>query len=86
MSANDRYATVVYNDEIHTFDEVIQSLPRAVECDRNTAIGFATLIDREGRCVVKCAGYNACNEVKRITDRITSRRGSKPLKVCFKFL
>jgi len=45
------------------------------------AIGFATAIDREGRVVVRCGGFQACNEVKTITERITSRRGGKPLKV-----
>ena len=79
--ANDNYATVVYNDEVHTFDEVINTLPRAVDCDRDMAIAFATMIDREGRVLLKCSGFTACNEVKNITERITSRRGGNPLKV-----
>ena len=46
--------------KVHTFDEVIQTLPRAVDCDRNTAIGFASLIDREGRVTIKCSGFQVC--------------------------
>ena len=61
-----------------------------------------SLIDREGRSLVKCSSYQACNEVRknlrirnrysligslqvrRVVERITGRRGSKPLKVTFK--
>ena len=78
---NENYATVVFNDEVHTFDEVITVLPRAVDCDSNTAGGFATLIDREGRCLIKCGGFNRCQEVKRSTEKSSGRRGTKSLKV-----
>ncbi|XP_059082624.1 E3 ubiquitin-protein ligase UBR2-like isoform X2 [Tigriopus californicus] len=81
MTAEDSYSTIIFNDEEHTFDDVIATLTRAIECDRNAAKGLATLIDREGRCLVKCSGFQNCNDVKRITERITSRRNSKPLKV-----
>ena len=99
LQVEDLYTTVLYNDEVHTFDEVITTLQRAVDnCDRNQAIRFLTflnfaqnlyfslrsfvsLIDREGRSLVKCSSYQACNEVRRVVERITGRRGSKPLKV-----
>ena len=48
---------MIYNDEVHTFDDVITTIMRAADCSREDAIGFATLIDREGRCVVRCAGF-----------------------------
>ena len=66
---------------MHTFDEVITTIPRAVDCDRNMAIFFATYIDREGRAIIRCDGFQRCSEAKKTTERITSRRGSKPLKV-----
>ena len=81
INGNDSYATVVFNDEIHNFDEVIGLLPRAVDCDRNMAKGLAHLIDREGRCLVKCCGFNTCQEVKKSIERQSSRRGSRSLKV-----
>lgn len=81
LEVDDLYATVLYNDEVHTFEEVITTLQRAVECDRNAAINFVSLIDREGRSLVKCAPFQQCSEVKRIVERITGRRGIKPLKV-----
>ena len=48
---------MLYNDEVHTFDDVITTIIRAADCSREDAIDFATLIDREGRCVVRCAGF-----------------------------
>ena len=27
------------------------TIPRAVDCDRQTAIGLTTLVDRNGRCI-----------------------------------
>lgn len=71
----------MYNDEVHTFDEVISTLPRAADVDKETAMGFATHIDREGRCLVRCAGFAACSEVKSTTEKLTGRRGEKTLKV-----
>ena len=29
------------------------TIPRAVDCDRQTAIGLTTLVDRNGRCIGK---------------------------------
>lgn len=55
MDTEDSYCTVVFNDEVHTFNDVINTLPRAVDCDRIAAIGFATLIDRDGRAIVKAS-------------------------------
>jgi E3 ubiquitin-protein ligase UBR2 len=52
-----------------------------VDCDRNAAVNFATLIDREGRALIKCAEFNVCSEAKSVIERITSRRNGKPLKV-----
>jgi E3 ubiquitin-protein ligase UBR2 len=80
LDVEDMYATVLYNDEVHTFDEVIPTLQRTLDIDKNKAVGFASLIDREGRCVVKCGQYQGCAEIKRNIERITGRR-SKPLMV-----
>ena len=82
LEVEDMYATVLYNDEIHTFEEVITTLQRAVEnCDRTLAISFVSLIDREGRALVRCSQFQQCKEVQRVVERITGRRGVKPLKV-----
>ena len=45
------------------------------------AIGLTTHIDRNGRCIVKCSGFQNCQEVKKNAERTSSRRGGRPLKI-----
>ena len=52
-----QYVTVIYNDEYHRFEDVIDTIPRSIDCERHVAIGLTTLIDRIGRVVVKCSGF-----------------------------
>ena len=75
------YATMLFNDEIHTYEQVISTLSRAIECTQKEAIDFATTIDREGRSIVKCSNFQTCAMIKATIERITSRHGSKPLRV-----
>lgn len=77
----DTYCTILYNDEIHTFEQVISTLARVLKCNQRSAIEFVTNIDREGRAVVKCATFQHCNELKQDIEKYTSRHGNKPLKV-----
>ena len=80
LEVEDMYATVLFNDEVHTFDEVIMTLTKALDnCDRTMAISHVSLIDKEGRALVKCSQFQQCNEVKRIVERITGRRGNTAL-------
>ena len=60
---NDQYTTTVYNDEFHQYDDVIDTMCSVLECDQNTAIGLTTLIDRKGRCIIKCSGHDTCQKV-----------------------
>ena len=82
LEVEDMFTTVLYNDESHTFDEVIMTLTKALDdCDRNKAISFVSLIDKEGRALVKCGQFQQCNEIKRIVERLTGRNHRKVLKV-----
>lgn len=82
MESNDDYVTVIYNDEYHRFEEVMTTLRTVLECERTPAIGLTTMIDRNGRCIVKCSGFQNCQEVKKQAER-KSRMGAggKPLKI-----
>lgn len=77
----DNYCTVLYNDETHTFEQVINTLARVIKCSQRDAIEFVTNIDREGRAVVKCSNFQHCTELKADIERFTSRHGNRPLKV-----
>jgi len=80
LEVEDLYATFLYNDEVHTFEEVIHTLTKSVDCDRNQAVSFVSLIDREGRCLVKCGLFQKCNEVRKLVER-SSKKSVKALQV-----
>ncbi|CAG0883513.1 unnamed protein product [Cyprideis torosa] len=76
------YVTVIYNDESHTYDQVIHALSRALTCSRKDAREFATIVDRDGRCVLKCGNFKVCEDVEQEVRKLTSRNNAKALKVC----
>ncbi|XP_061173944.1 E3 ubiquitin-protein ligase UBR2-like isoform X1 [Saccostrea echinata] len=79
---SDTYITMLFNDEVHTYDQVIKTLQRAVKnCTAQQAREFATLVDREGRATVYSGCFASCEQCRTIIDQSTSRHGSKPLKV-----
>ncbi|KAK6637539.1 hypothetical protein RUM44_007961 [Polyplax serrata] len=75
------YCTVLYNDEIHTFEQVINTLVKIVKCSQRNATEYVTNIDREGRAVVRCTSFQQCQELKTDIERFTSKHGGLPLKV-----
>lgn len=76
----DSFCTVLYNDETHTFDQVITTLNKFIKCPQRESIDYVTSIDREGRAVVKCAGFVQCKDLKEEIEKFTSRHGGKSLK------
>lgn len=59
-----QFCTVLYNDESHTFDQVILTLTKIAKCRHKDAMEIVAAIDREGRAVVKCDTFEMCNELK----------------------
>ncbi|KAK3764043.1 hypothetical protein RRG08_046512 [Elysia crispata] len=78
---NQPYMCMLYNDEVHTYEQVMTTLQRAVDCTKRQALDYATIVDREGRSCVKYGGQEECSTVKETIQRNTSRHNSKPLKV-----
>ncbi|XP_043277613.1 E3 ubiquitin-protein ligase UBR2 [Venturia canescens] len=81
LGTTDTYCTVLFNDETHTFEQVISTLTKVIKCSQKDAIEFVTNIDRDGRAVVKCSDFQHCNELKSDVERFTSRHNNRPLKV-----
>lgn len=81
----DVHCTILYNDETHTFEQVIQTLTSIVKCTQKEAIEYVTSIDREGRAVVKCASFEICKKLKEDIEnkviRSTMTTKASPLKV-----
>ncbi|XP_041969901.1 E3 ubiquitin-protein ligase UBR1 isoform X2 [Aricia agestis] len=71
----DCYCTVLYNDETHTFEQVITSLTRVMKCTHRDSVELVSLIDREGRAIVKCNSFQVCDTLKNDIEGFTSRHG-----------
>lgn len=71
---DDVYCTVMYNDETHTFEQVINTLTRIVGCEQKRAVDFVSSIDREGRAVVKCAPFDVCIKLKTDIESSSTAR------------
>jgi hypothetical protein len=68
---------MLFNDEVHTYDQVINVLSRAIQCTKNEGHEFASLVDREGRTVIRIGTMELCREAQQ-TIRI--RTADVPLK------
>ncbi|XP_078593152.1 E3 ubiquitin-protein ligase UBR2-like isoform X14 [Branchiostoma floridae x Branchiostoma japonicum] len=75
------YVTMLFNDEIHTYEQVINALTKAINCESKEAVEFATVVDREGRSSVRYGNRKSCDEARTVIQKSTSSVRSKPLKV-----
>ncbi|XP_069579847.1 E3 ubiquitin-protein ligase UBR2 isoform X3 [Brachyistius frenatus] len=76
----DSYYCMLFNDEVHTYEQVIYTLQKAVSCSQKEAVSFATTVDRDGRKSVRYGDFQFCEQAKSVIVRNTSRQ-SKPLRV-----
>ncbi|XP_069394248.1 E3 ubiquitin-protein ligase UBR2 isoform X2 [Paralichthys olivaceus] len=77
---SDSYLCMLFNDEVHTYEQVIYTLQKAVNCSQKEALSFATTVDRDGRKSVRYGDLQFCEQAKSVIVRNTSRQ-SKPLRV-----
>jgi E3 ubiquitin-protein ligase UBR2 len=68
---------MLFNDEVHTYDQVINVLSRAIQCTKQEGHEFASLVDREGRTVIRIGTMESCIEAQKI---IHERTHDMPLK------
>lgn len=78
---NDRYYCVLFNDEHHSYDHVIYSLQRALDCELAEAQMHTTAIDKEGRRAVKAGAFAACQEAKEDIKSHSENVSQHPLHV-----
>lgn len=79
-SSSKNYFTVLFNDEVHTYDFVINTLVKVIKCTKMTASIMASTVSREGRSLIHNDNFKSC---KHIQDMIANVRdgGQSPLKV-----
>uniref|UniRef100_A0A4W6E2Y1 E3 ubiquitin-protein ligase n=1 Tax=Lates calcarifer TaxID=8187 RepID=A0A4W6E2Y1_LATCA len=80
LERGDTYYCMLFNDEVHTYEQVIYTLQKAVNCSQKEAVSFATTVDRDGRKSVRYGDFQFCDQAKSVIVRNTSRQ-SKPLRV-----
>lgn len=84
-SDEDIYCTVLYNDETHVLEQVIQNLQKTIKCTPKDALDYVTRIDHEGRAMVKCSSFDVCNRLKLDVEKHSMRsvmqQKGQPLRV-----
>lgn len=61
---------ILFNDDIHTFEEVIEQLIKAIRCTEQQAEAFAWQVHTEGKAVVYSGEMARCVEVSSILEEI----------------
>jgi ATP-dependent Clp protease adaptor protein ClpS len=61
---------ILFNDDIHTFDEVIAQLIKATRCTREKAEGLAWEVHNNGKAMVYGGELPRCVEVSSILEEI----------------
>ena len=55
---------MLYNDEIHSYDQVVSTLRKVINIDDKKAFEFAAIVDKEGRSAIKKGKKAECLLVK----------------------
>ncbi len=61
---------ILFNDEVHSFDEVIYQIIRAVRCDFEKAKALTHQVHNYGKAVVYGGELNKCIEVSSVLEEI----------------
>ncbi|RYX83504.1 ATP-dependent Clp protease adaptor ClpS [bacterium] len=69
-SGGTNYRVILYNDDVHTVDEVIVQLMKATECDLERAVNITLEVDNKGRAVCFRGERAKCHKVTRVLREI----------------
>ncbi|MBA4312990.1 MAG: Clp protease ClpS [Chlorobiaceae bacterium] len=61
---------VLFNDEVHTFDEVILQIMRATGCDLTKAEALTWEVHHMGRAIVYVGELLKCTQVSSVLEEI----------------
>lgn len=64
------WRVILFNDEVHTFDEVINQIMLAISCSRNKAESLAWRAHTKGKAVVIEADFDECFRVQAVLRQI----------------
>ncbi|KAK2843429.1 hypothetical protein Q7C36_011644 [Tachysurus vachellii] len=80
-SKENTFYCVLYNDEHHSYDHVIYTLQRAINCNQSEAHVHTSLIDKEGRRAVKRGSLRSCQQAKDLIKSSSEHITQQPLRV-----
>jgi ATP-dependent Clp protease adapter protein ClpS len=66
----DAWRVVLFNDEVHTFDEVIFQIIKAVRCTRANAEKHTWEVHTKGRSIVYSGSISDCLRVSAVLEEI----------------
>jgi len=66
----DPYKVILFNDDYHTFEEVIHQIMKATRCTRNKAEHHTWEVHNKGRSIVYDGELMACIKVSAILEEI----------------
>jgi ATP-dependent Clp protease adaptor protein ClpS len=61
---------ILFNDDYHSFDEVIHQLIKAISCSFEQAEKFANTVHHEGKCEVYHGSMEECLHVSAVLEEI----------------
>jgi ATP-dependent Clp protease adaptor protein ClpS len=70
LSVQEPAKVILFNDEVHTFDEVITQLIKATHCTQEKAEALAWEVHSSGKAVVFAGALPRCMEVSGILEEI----------------
>jgi ATP-dependent Clp protease adapter protein ClpS len=64
------WMTILFNDEVHTFQEVAQQLVKAVRCSLEKGLAFANVVHHTGSAIVYRGPKERCEAVADVLEQI----------------
>ncbi|MDA0986635.1 MAG: ATP-dependent Clp protease adaptor ClpS [Bacteroidetes bacterium] len=61
---------ILFNDEIHTFDEVINQIIKAIKCSHQKAESLTFEVHNNGKTCVYIGGMSKCLKVTAVLEEI----------------
>jgi ATP-dependent Clp protease adaptor protein ClpS len=64
------WSLILYNDDIHTFDEVVFQLIKALKCDQQTAEDLTLAVHLDGSAIVFEGDFSECFKINIVLTEI----------------
>ena len=65
--------TILFNDDVHTFEEVARQLMKAIRCTYPAGIAYANKVHSQGSAVVYSGPLERCEAVAMVLEEIALR-------------